>query len=501
MPVGPATGTGFFTASLSRTLSTQRKSYDALQMQLTTGKRSMDFAGLGSDRTVSLALNSKMAQLNTFNTSNETVNLRLQLMNNSVTRMAALGREVKADADPGNFDIISNGQTAAQKAARLRVEEMTELLNSNLGGRYLFSGTTTDQRPVEDVPKILDGDGARAGFTQIVNERRAADLGTGGLGRLTAPTATANVVSVAEDGTHPFGFKLTSATPQSPGWATVTGPAGAPPSIDVSVDALPAQNDAIRFTLAMPDGTSKDITLTATTEDPPGTNQFLIGADEDETAANLRAALQTGIEKAAATDLRAASAVQAGNDFFTSNPPQRVSGVPLETATALVDGTAADTVSWYTGDPSTGSARQSATARIDTGVNIAYGARANEDAFTNTLKDMAVYATVTFDTNDANALDFHTQLAIRTRSNLDAQPGQSKPETVAVEFGLASKQMEAAKTRHNAALGVIQKTLADKEGIMQEEVGAKILTLQTRMQASYQVTAIMADLQLVNFLR
>ena len=52
----------------------------------------------------------------------------------------------------------------------------------------------------------------------------------------------------------------------------------------------------------------------------------------------------------------AASAVAAGNDFFNtdaSHPPQRVDGPPFDTATALVDGTAANTVAWYTGDNAT----------------------------------------------------------------------------------------------------------------------------------------------------
>ena len=49
----------------------------------------------------------------------------------------------------------------------------------------------------------------------------------------------------------------------------------------------------------------------------------------------------------------AASAVQAGNDFFNTdanNPPQRVDGPPFDTATAMIDGTPANTVAWYTGD-------------------------------------------------------------------------------------------------------------------------------------------------------
>ena len=103
----------------------------------------------------------------------------------------------------------------------------------------------------------------------------------------------------------------------------------------------------LRFTL--PDGTSESITLTATTSATPGPNQFTIGATPAATAANLQAALTTSLGKLANTSLTAASAVAAANDFF-GDPPQRVAGPPFATATALVAGTPADTVSWYTGE-------------------------------------------------------------------------------------------------------------------------------------------------------
>jgi flagellar hook-associated protein 3 FlgL len=498
--IGPATGTGVFTASLARTLSSMRKSADGLQMQLSTGRKSEDYAGLGSSgSSVSLTLNSKMHHIQTFQSSNETIDLRLKLMTTNITRMAALGGEVKSDADPADFNIISNGQTASQKAARLRLDEMTELLNTDLGGRYLFSGTTTDQRPVEDIAKIMDGDGTRAGFAQIITERQAADTGANGLGRLDTPTVAANVVSLAEDGAHPFGFKLTSATPGTP-WATVTGPAGSPATMDITVATQPLNGESIRFTLTQPDGTTKDITLTATTDDPPGEHEFLIGLDADETATNMRDLLEEEIQTAAARSLRAASAVAAGEDFFSSTPPQRVDGVPPETSTGLVAGTVTDTVSWYTGDPTTTDARSSVKSRIDTSMTIGYGARANEDGFTNTLKSIATYAAIVFDPADQDAMDFHAELASRTRTNLDAEPGEQSPETVAVEFGIAYNQLNSAQARHKSAVGIIQKTLTDTQNAVEADVAAQILTLQNRLQASYQVTANLSGLTLVNFL-
>ena len=80
----------------------------------------------------------------------------------------------------------------------------------------------------------------------------------------------------------------------------------------------------------------------------------------------------------AQTALPAASAIAAGNDFFNSNPPQRVAGPPFDSAMALVNGTSADTVMWYTGEAGSTPARSTALAQVGPSTTIAYGVRANE---------------------------------------------------------------------------------------------------------------------------
>ena len=71
-------------------------------------------------------------------------------------------------------------------------------------------------------------------------------------------------------------------------------------------------------------------------------------------------------------------------------PPLRVSGSPLSSATSLVNGSA-DTVAWYTGN-SSASPRASSTARVDSDITVQYGAQANEQAIRNQLEGVAVFA-------------------------------------------------------------------------------------------------------------
>src|SRR5205823_7896619 len=138
--------------------------------------------------------------------------------------------------------------------------------------------------------------------------------------------------------------------------ATVTGPTGSPASVTVNFISNPNPGDAVTFAFNLPDGTTQQLTLTATNALPPAAGAFTVGANPNATAANLQASLTTAVGKLAATSLSAASAMAAANNFFdidAGQPPMRVAGPPFNTATTLVAGTAADTVTWYTGEMGT----------------------------------------------------------------------------------------------------------------------------------------------------
>ena len=110
--------------------------------------------------------------------------------------------------------------------------------------------------------------------------------------------------------------------------------------------------------------------------------------------ANLQTALSTAIGSLAQTALPAASAVAASNNFF-ADPPQIVTP-PYSSATTLTNGTAANTVFWYTGENGTMPALQTATAQVGPSMTIAYGMRATEPAITSLIANVAALAATTF---------------------------------------------------------------------------------------------------------
>ncbi len=173
-----------------------RTQLEDLQRQLGTGRRADDYAGLGLDRGLTVGLRSQLSAIDGYGDTISLIDVRLDLAQTVLGRIDAIGHELKSTAlqfSQSGGEIFASGQTQVQTIALAQFSEALGLLNTQAGDRYLFSGRATDQPSTEVMSKILDGDGARAGFRQIINERNQADLGASGLGRVTVtkPVPTA----------------------------------------------------------------------------------------------------------------------------------------------------------------------------------------------------------------------------------------------------------------------------------------------------------------------
>jgi flagellin-like hook-associated protein FlgL len=320
---------------------------------------------------------------------------------------------------------------------------------------------------------------------------------------IALPTAGTRV-SVSEDvAGSVFGFKLVGASSTLTG-ANVIGPSGTPPAITADLSTNPRAGDQITYTFKLPDGTTQDLTLTATTASPPPSNQFTIGANPAATAANLQAALTASVKTLAGTQLTAASAVEAAHNFFdidVGQPPLRVSGPPAS-ATALVAGTPANTVIWYTGEMNSTPARDSVTARIDRTATVPYGVRANEQGIRSVIENVAVFAATSFQAGNPNNTAAYSALGQRVSLALNVQPGAGVQTTQNIETELANAQnsIKATTTQQQQTQATLQNFIQGITGVSNETVASEILTLQTQLQASLQTTAMLSKLSLVNYL-
>jgi flagellar hook-associated protein 3 FlgL len=496
-------GIGSRSTVIAQSLVDLRAQLEDLQRQLGTGKKSDDYAGLGLDRGLTVGLRSQLSALQGYGDTISLVDVRLDLVQTVLGRIDGIGHELKSTAlqfSQSGGEIFASGQTQVQTIALAQFSEALGLLNTQAGDRYLFSGRATDQPSVETMDKILDGDGARAGLRQIIDERNQADLGASGLGRVTVTKPVPTAVAVTEDAVHPFGFKVAAISTTFTG-ATVAGPAGVPPAVSVDLNAVnPSAGQTVQIRFNLPDGTSETVTMTATTSLTPGPNEFTIGANTTITATNLQTALTATITKLADTSLAAASAIAAGSNFFAVNPPLRVAGPPFDTSVALVNGTPANTVFWYTGEVAADPARASAVAQIDQSTAVAYGTRANEEGVRWVIQHAAVLAAITFSPSDPDAGARSAALNQRMMPILDVPSGVQTIENIQSELAGTQNALARAEERHRHTNNVLENLLQGIEGISVEEVGAQILTLQTRLQASLRTTAMLFETSLVNYI-
>ena len=284
----------------------------------------------------------------------------------------------------------------------------------------------------------------------------------------------------------------------------MTGPTGSPPVLDFDLGATnPNPGETVTFSFTLPDGTTRDITLRATASATPDAGEFSIGAFSTDTATNLQAALTQSLTTFAATELTAASAIAAGNDFFdtdAANPPQRVDGPPFDTATAARDGTAADTVQWYLGDDATDDPRSTAVARADTALTVSYGVRANEHALRISIQSMAIFSAVSFTGSDPNEQAQYAALKQRIGSALQGSATEQKLSDIAGQLAGAQIALNNAKERHDQTGTTLQNLLQSVEGAPTEEVAAQILAMQTSLQATLQTTALLLRTNLLQYL-
>jgi hypothetical protein len=701
------------TGSQIQSLVGMRRQLDDLYRQLSTGQRSTSYAGLGLDRGLSMALRSQVAAIGSFQQTATSVGTRLGIVQNVLTQIDGAVHVVKRTTTNATTAFNSNGQTDDQATALGQLDLILGSLNARIGDQYLFSGQSADLESVGSLAHILDGDGTRAGFRQIVAERLAADLGANSRGRLNLPavvtssatlvgtgaaiapdapavvtgtqdlsgaytspaggtliingttvtinvgddgtdvlnainapaitaltgvtatlnvngrlvltsadadtaidigagstllaefgvaavvtdptnlltqgavtagqnltvtiagnppltitfgtvnpdvstlaeldaqlatligsgasaasvdpltgnitiTATgttngitvagsanaatfglattsdlpSNVATIAEDAAgHPFGFKLRAYTSNLTGASVATG--GPPDSYSVDFTGNPVAGQAFNISFDLPDGTNDAITLTATAASPAGPGEFTIGANPTATAANFRAALDTAVGKLAATALTAASAFAAADNFFNisaATAPQRVDGPPFDSATALVAGTSTNTVSWYKGEAGASLARSTATARVDTSITISFGMRANEQSLRTAVASMAVHGVMTYSGSDPNAAERYRNVTQRVGTTLAGPPGTQRVTDIEAEIANAQTVMQAATDRHQQSSAALAGMLDSVSNVSNEQVGAEILALQTRLQASLQTTALLSKTSLVYFL-
>src|SRR6266852_9628971 len=219
---------GFGTSILNQSMLQLKSQLTTLQSQLTTGTNSTTYAGMGVNEGFAIAARAQLANISAFSDTMSNINTNIGIANTALQSMVDIGTTVLNSANSSMQGLNSDGQTIAQQTATSQLSSMLGILNMQAGDRYLFSGGAINTPSVAPMDVILNGTTTQAGLKTVISERRQADVGTSGLGRLIITSPTLTSVKVAEDvAGSPFGLKLTAISSSLTG-ATVTGPTGTP---------------------------------------------------------------------------------------------------------------------------------------------------------------------------------------------------------------------------------------------------------------------------------
>jgi flagellar hook-associated protein 3 FlgL len=463
---------------------------------MATGQRAETFGGLGLERRASLDFRGKLSAIEGYTAAIKDAQLRVTLMTQGLERLTEIAGKTRTDLSPPKFDPGPDGRTLAQVAAEDRLKLAIDILNSDLAGRHVFAGRAADKRPVLDYATIMNGDATRLGLKGMIRERLVADQGPGGLGRAGFESASAAGIesfTVQTADASRYGIKLVAVTVNMTNATAAVSSAAGNTTAQFDFTNPPAAGEGFTIEIALPDGTTQSLFFTAVAAGPLAPGQFLAGTTPVEARDNARTAVETAVATLTGSeDYKAASAIAAAREFFAQTPANPIPGGTYSRPVAF----------WYVGDDDTGSVpngRDTAPVRADASYVVATGARANEAPLRNFMAQLGALAATSF-TNDAAGRQAYEALGDKVRSNLAPADPAQRIESMVMELGAATVSMNAAKERHAATENVLQDALAQNEEAKPEAVAAAILALQTRLQASYQTTSILARLSIVNYL-
>ncbi|KZC03571.1 hypothetical protein AU375_00163 [Methylobacterium radiotolerans] len=532
--ITPFAAGSYLTTRNAGQLTTLKNQLNDLSNQVSSGQVSQTYGGLGSGRSTALAAQATLSALTGYAAGITAAQTRTNLAVTSLTQVATLGTSARQSLNNG-LQSAATSSIAGRSTALGNLQTVLDTLNQSAAGNYLFGGGNTSTQPVLDANTILNGttniDGSpKDGLTKLIKDQIAADLGSGS-GWLentmtsskppTTPPSLPDTVTVTEDSDTraSFGFNVggaSSTTTAIKATASV-GTTTTPGTINFTVNNPPVVGDSVTVTLKMHDGTSTTLTLTAvsgttatSTSSTGGT--FAIGADAATTASNLNTALQAAIKTAASNTLAVSSTAVAAKNFFSGSVsagiyPQRIdySG----SKPVYVAGSKDETVLWYQGEDTRGpppdltptSALATQSTQISSSASIDTGARANDVAIQNVLAGFATMAYSLPTTSDSSTTATY-QAVINSAGKLLSSSDTTSPsvQDTVTQLSLASARLSNASTTNAATQNTMQNTLDSIEQVSPEEAIAKLLDVQNRLQASYQITASLSKLSLVNYI-
>jgi Flp pilus assembly protein TadB len=116
------------------------------------------------------------------------------------------------------------------------------------------------------------------------------------------------------------------------------------------------------------------------------------------------------------------------------------------------------------------------------------------------IQGMAIFAAVSFTGSDPNEEAQYAAIKQRIASALQGSATEQKLSDISGQIAGAQVALENAKERHEQTATTLQNLLQSVDGAPTEEVAARILAMQTSLQATLQTTALLLRTSLLQYL-
>ncbi|TDK50210.1 flagellin [Antarcticimicrobium luteum] len=154
---------------------------------------------------------------------------------------------------------------------------------------------------------------------------------------------------------------------------------------------------------------------------------------------------------------------------------------------------------FFNGTPlldASGGASNRVSARIDEGQKLVYGVQANDQAFRDTLKGLAMLSVTDVSEIDDEAVYARWMEAVNNALSDGIQGGLQSASAI----GFNQQVVAVTQTQLND-MSLVQRTqISNYESVDPYEAATKVSNLETQLQASYSVTARLSQLTLLNYL-
>src|SRR5215468_4171349 len=109
-----------------------------LSVQLSTGVKSTNYAGMGVNEGFAIAARSQLSNIAAFGTTITNVNTIISAANTGLQSLSEISGQVQSNAASSPQNLTSSGQTIGQQNAQSELSAMVGILNTQVGNRFIF---------------------------------------------------------------------------------------------------------------------------------------------------------------------------------------------------------------------------------------------------------------------------------------------------------------------------------------------------------------------------